>query len=91
MLFNNPPGAWNNDNDYPIRMILSSYYFVNDIISIPDGLSDCSLCKETYQNCKGREKIQAYQENAQAYSGRGYTYVHRDYQIIQAMRRWMHI
>ena len=91
MLFNNPPGAWNNDNDYPIRMVLSSYYFENNIMSIPDGLSDCKLCKETCQYCKGREKIQAYQENAQPYSGKGYTYVHRDNQIIQAMRRWMHI
>ena len=32
-LFSNPNGAKNNDNDYPIRMILSSYYFENDIYS----------------------------------------------------------
>lgn len=91
MLFNNPPGADNNDNDYPIRMVLSSYYFENDIMSIPDGKSVCSLCKATCNGCRGREKIQAYQENAQAYSGKGYTYVHRDNEIIQAMRKWMHL
>ena len=92
MLFNNPPGVGNNDDDYPIRMVLSSYYFENDIMSIPDGYSDCSMyCKETCSGCKGRAKIQAYQENAQAYSGSGYTYVHRDNEIIQAMRKWMHL
>lgn len=42
MLFNSPPGADNNDNDYTIRMILSSYYLENGLMSIPDGKSDCS-------------------------------------------------
>lgn len=61
------------------------------MISIPDGQSDCSQCKITCNGCKGRAKIQAYQENAQPYSGTGYTYVHRDPAIIAAMRAWRHL
>lgn len=91
MLFNSPPGADINDNDYQIRMILSSYYFENGLMSIPDGKSDCSKCQATCNGCKGRNKIQDYQENAQPYSGSGYTYVYRDQQIINVMRNWMHI
>lgn len=50
-LFENPNGAPNNDNDYLIRMILSSYYFENGMKSIPDGQSDFKLCKTTCNNC----------------------------------------
>jgi alpha-amylase len=91
-LFTNPNGASDNDNDYPIRMVLSSYYFPSSgVMSPPDGLSDCSLCKFTCDNCQSREYVAAYQENAKAYEGSDYTRVHRDEQIIAAMRSWMHI
>ena len=90
-LFENPEGATDNDNDYPIRMVLSSYYFENGVKAIPDGQSDCKLCKTTCETCKSRSYIKAYDPNGKAYSGSGYTRVHRDPTIIAAMRKWMHI
>lgn len=90
-LFTNPNGANNKNYDYPIRMILSSYYFENGGKSIPDGKSDCSLFTTTCNGCKSRKYIKAYDPNGQAYSGYGDTRVHRDQQIIYAMRNWMHI
>ncbi|KAK8899441.1 alpha-amylase [Tritrichomonas musculus] len=90
-LFTNPNGAQNNNDDYPIRMVLSSYYFENGVKAIPDGKSDCSLCKTTCNGCRSRSYVKAYDPNGQAYSGSGYTRVHRDQQIINAMRSWMHI
>lgn len=90
-LFTNPYDVSDNDNDYPIRMILSSYYFQNGVKSIPDGKSDCSLCKVTCDGCKSRSKATAYLPDKKAYEGQDYTRVHRDEQIIAAMRKWMHI
>ncbi|OHS98907.1 Alpha amylase, catalytic domain containing protein [Tritrichomonas foetus] len=90
-LFSSPNSVDDNDNNYPIRFVLSSYYFQDDCMSIPDGLSDCSLCTKDCNSCKSRSFTPAYVENAQAYSGSGYTYVHRDQQIINAMRSWMHL
>ena len=90
-LFTDPKGAINNDDDYPIRMVLSSYYFVNGVKAIPDGLSDCKLCKTTCETCKTREYVKAYEPDGKAYSGVGYTRVHRDKTVINAMRQWMHL
>lgn len=91
-LFTNPNGANNNNDDYPIRMILSSYYFVDNIMAIPDGKSDCSKCTHSScKSCRTRTYVKAYDPNGQAYSGSGYTRVHRDQAIINAMRGWMHI
>lgn len=89
-LFEDPKGAQDNDKDYPIRMVLSSYYFTSDgATSIPDGKSDCAQCLITCDYCKSRSYAKAYVENAQAYAGSDYTRVHRDAQIIAAMRKWM--
>lgn len=94
-LFSNPYGDnINNDVDYPIRLVLSSYYFVNNVMSIPDGKSDCKKCKQTCESCRTREYVKAYQEDAKSYPGEasgGYTYVHRDAEIINAMQKWMKI
>ena len=93
-LFTNPyPGyGVDNDNDYPIRMVLSSYYFLNGVMSPPDGWSDCSLCKVSCDTCTlSRGYVDAYSESAEAYAGTDYTRVHRDATIIQAMHEWMHI
>lgn len=97
-LFEDPYGAVDNDNDYPIRMILSSYYFTKRttdprfIQVVPDNYSDCSLyCKVECSSCLGREYIPAYVEDAVAYKGTAYTHVHRDEEIIKAMKKWMHI
>ncbi|EAY23285.1 Alpha amylase, catalytic domain containing protein [Trichomonas vaginalis G3] len=91
MLFNNPPGANNNKNDYPIRLILSSYYRnSNGAMGIPDGMSTCDKCTVTCGGCRDRPYIKAYNPSAQSYpGGTGYTYVHRDSQIIGAMQNWM--
>ena len=94
-LFENPVNGCDNDNDYPIRFVLSSYYFTKvngrTVSSIPDGWSDCDLCKLTCDYCRTRKYAPAYVEDAVAYEGTDYTRVHRDAAIINAMRSWMHL
>lgn len=92
MLFQNPPGADDNDSDYPIRMVLSSYYWYNGSEGIPDGKSDCNLCTDTCQGCESVPFMAAYDKTSTGYDGpQGYTRVHRDAAIIAAMRTWMHV
>lgn len=90
-LFESPNGVSNNGEDWPIRFILSSYYYTKgNNKGIPDGLSDCSLCEVTCESC--RESVPykpAYEPGACAYKGDGYTRVHRDIRIINAMRKWI--
>lgn len=88
-LFENPNGVGNNDDDWPIRFVLSSYYHTYGHDGIPDGLSDCSLCTVTCQGCKSVPFMPAYDSNSCGYSGDGYTRVHRDVKIINAMRKWV--
>jgi alpha-amylase len=38
-LFQNPRGVVDNDNDWPIRFILSSFYHTYGYLGIPDGKS----------------------------------------------------
>lgn len=96
-LFDNPRGVRDNDNEWPIRMVLSSYYFHGKgISSIPDGLSDCKHCRISCETCQSVPYKPAYVPNAKAYDGStgnmsGYTLVHRDKSIIEAMQRWMKI
>ena len=54
-LFSAPRGSSDNKNDYPIRMVLSSYYFnaTGSSYGIPDGKSDCSICREQCSTCQG--------------------------------------
>lgn len=54
-LFSSPNGVGDNDNDWPIRFVLSSYYGDKNgggVDAIPDGFSDCSLCTVTCASCK---------------------------------------
>ena len=88
-LFRNPNGVGNNGDDWPIRFILSSYYHTEGTNGIPDGLSDCKLCKVTCESCKSMGYKPAYVEGACAYKGDSYTRVHRDIAIINAMRSWI--
>ncbi len=90
-LFSNPNGATNNDDDFPIRLVLSSFYWYNGSVGIPDGLSDCSLCTTTCAGCQSVPKMQAFLDSSTGYNSPGYTRVHRDAAIIAAMRQWMHI
>jgi alpha-amylase len=86
-LFSNPNGVSNNDNDWPIRFILSSYYHTYGPNGIPDGLSTCDICEVTCNSCKESVPyMPAYVANECAYKGKGYTRVHRDVKIINAMR-----
>jgi len=96
-LFSNPPGSSDNDNDYPIRMVLSSYWF--DIgasaYGIPDGWSDCSLCQTNCDTCSSSMGYSpAHVAGAPGYTPKAvgqYTRVHRDTAIINAMRAWVHL
>ncbi|RPA85447.1 glycoside hydrolase [Ascobolus immersus RN42] len=82
------------DADWHIKMILSSYmYAANGGNGFPDGLSDCSLYTGSINKagCLGVPKDVAFQEKACAYNltpGQ-YTRVHRDVEIINAMRSWV--
>merc|ERR1712100_197030 len=93
-LFTNPPGSTNNDNDYPIRNLLSSFYWGEDTNQgMPDGLSDCKLCTVNCAGCKSMPYSKAYDPNSKGYDkGAGkYTRTHRDQAIVNAMRKWMHL
>jgi alpha-amylase len=83
------------DNDWHIKLILSSYMFAsNGGSGFPDGLSDCSAhYTGNYKpsGCKGIGKDTAYVAGACAYTmkpGR-YTRTHRDVSVINAMRKWV--
>ena len=88
-LFKDPKSVDDNKVNYPIRLILSSYYFTNTVQGIPDGLSDCEKCTTTCQYCKTMPKAKAFVEDAQSYGTQDYTRVHRDSEIIKAMSEWM--
>uniref|UniRef100_A0A6B2L9E4 Uncharacterized protein n=1 Tax=Arcella intermedia TaxID=1963864 RepID=A0A6B2L9E4_9EUKA len=94
-LFTNPNGAGSNDNDYPIRTLLSSYYFPqNEARGIPDGWSDCSLCTTTCSGCQTVTFQKAFDPNSCGYDSpqiNQYTRTHRDKSIIMAMRQWVHL
>lgn len=92
-LFSSPNGIGDNDNDAPIRMVLSSFRFPSDTaLGIPDGLSDCSLCTITCDGCQSVPKAAAYKEDSCGYDTDGpYTRPHRDASIVAAMRKWMHL
>ena len=77
-------------------MILSSFYTTYNGVKkegLPDGLSDCTRsCKDgDCDKCKeySLAEFPGYIEDGQAYSGNGFTRVHRDEDIILAMQIWM--
>ncbi|CAF1243539.1 unnamed protein product [Rotaria sordida] len=89
-LFTNPNGVTDNNNDWPIRFILSSYYHTYGDLGIPDGKSSCNLCTVMCETCrKSVPYIKAHEPMACAYVGNGYTRTHRDIFVINAMRAWM--
>ena len=82
------------DADWHIKLILSSYMFMrHGGNGFPDGHSDCRLYTGSLdpRQCLGVPKDQAYVERACGYTMKegGYTRVHRDLTIINAMRRWV--
>jgi len=88
-LFSSPNGATDNNNDYPIRLVLSSYYWQGSSQGVPDGLSDCSKCGLHCENCHSTLKTQAYNSTSSGYDSGVFTRAHRDKQVINAMRSWM--
>ncbi|CAF1049176.1 unnamed protein product [Rotaria sp. Silwood1] len=89
-LFTNPNGVTDNDNDWPIRFLLSSYYHTYGDLGIPDGKSSCDLCTVMCETCrKSVPYIKAHEPMACSYVGNGYTRTHRDIPVINAMRAWM--
>ena len=89
------------DADWKIKLMLSSYSFMNNGASgFPDGKSDCNNCKG--QHCKdyctkSMPYQKAYDPKSRGYDSGDkmnwkegtYTRVHRDQDTINAMRRWM--
>jgi alpha-amylase len=100
-LFTAPPGSSDNMNDYPIRLLLSSYYPLNGgpgngsyptSYGPPDGLSSCALCTTECSTCQTDfPYAKAYVANATSYAGPYYTRTHRDLGIVNAMRSWMNL
>jgi len=87
------------DADWQIRLVLSSYTFMNNgAMGIPDGKSDCTACIGAQCNScsKSMKYSKAFVADACGYTcvvnGQWqegvYTRVHRDYSIINAMRAW---
>ena len=87
------------DGNWQIKLVLSSYSFMNNgAMGIPDGKSDCKACVGSYCNScsKSMAYAPAYKADSCGYDcgANGgwvegvYTQVHRDYDIIQAMRNW---
>jgi hypothetical protein len=58
-LFDDPYLVNANDNDFPIRMVLSSYCFPGDSTGIPDGKSDYRQGPLDCSECKSRAKAVA--------------------------------
>jgi len=90
-LFLDPYGASSNSNDYPIRLVLSSYYFTGSSAGAPDGLSDCSRCTVNCAGCRTTPYAAAYSAGSCGYDKAAYTRPHRDLQIVNAMRNWMRL
>eukprot|EP00735_Rhodelphis_limneticus_P007982 TRINITY_DN2070_c0_g1::TRINITY_DN2070_c0_g1_i1::g.21848::m.21848 TRINITY_DN2070_c0_g1::TRINITY_DN2070_c0_g1_i1::g.21848 ORF type:complete len:851 (+),score=246.46,sp/P00690/AMYP_PIG/31.71/8e-38,Alpha-amylase/PF00128.19/1.1e-15,EGF_2/PF07974.8/6.2e-05,EGF_2/PF07974.8/2,EGF_2/PF07974.8/1.5e+04,EGF_2/PF07974.8/1.5e+04,DSL/PF01414.14/6.9e+02,DSL/PF01414.14/0.21,DSL/PF01414.14/1.9e+03 TRINITY_DN2070_c0_g1_i1:67-2553(+) len=99
-LFDSPYGASDNKNDYPIRMVLSSFYYGQstpgtalEADGIPDGLSTCAVCSgsDFCKTCEDVPYVPAYKAESAGYDSGFYSYtrVHRDAQIVAAMRKWM--
>jgi alpha-amylase len=90
-LFESPNGAYDNDNDFPIRVVMSSFYWPgNGVQGVPDGLSDCAKCTTNCQGCTSVAAVAAHDAASKGYD-KDYTRVHRDASIIAAMRKWMHM
>jgi alpha-amylase len=87
-LFRDPYWVRDNWNDWPVRVVMSSFWFTYGEFGVPDGRSVCNV--KTDKKCRQSvPRLSAYEANACAYEGRGYTRVHRDIGIINAMRSWI--
>lgn len=91
-LFQSPKGVVDNQNDWPIRFILSSFYHTYGNLGVPDGKSNCSLCTVSCNTCtESWPYKKAHDPNACSYAGTDYTRTHRDVAVINAMRAWINL
>lgn len=85
------------DNDWHLRVVLSSYTFPSTSSGdwgFPDGKSDCSrYTGEAGVTCYSVPYSPAYQEvcgySVEGFVGAKYTRTHRDRRVILAMRSWI--
>ena len=88
------------DANWKIKLVLSSYSFINNAYGYPDGKSDCSRCtgEQCKNNCRRSVPYQkAYNPSSTGYDAGSsnnwkentYTRTHRDAEVVNAMRRWM--
>lgn len=88
------------DGNWKIKTLLSSYTFMdNGAQGIPDGKSDCDKCVgDQCNSCtKSMKYSKAFDDSSCGYDCEKdgqwqegvYTRVHRDQDIINAMRQWM--
>lgn len=89
-LFEDPNGASDNQVDYPIRLVLSSYWWQGNSYGVPDGKSDCTECTTNCDGCQTTEAWTAFNASSCGYDDQ-YTRPHRDVDIINAMRGWMNL
>ena len=87
-LFDSPNGVEDNSNDYPIRLVLSSYYWEGDSAGVPDGYSNCDYCISECDSCKNMNTTSAYKADSCGYDT-DYTRTHRNIDIVNSMRGWM--
>lgn len=98
-LFNNEDLRINGIN---LRLVLSSYTFKGEAKGFPDGKSDKSKCssEECKLKCtKSMPYSKAHDSNSKGYDCESegkfiegvYTRVHRDYEIVSAMRKWLNL
>jgi len=92
---------YRTDANWKIKLVLSSYSFMdNGGAGFPDGKSDCSRCtgEQCKNNCHKSVPYQkAYNPSSTGYDAGSswnwkqgtYTRVHRDREIVNAMRSWM--
>ena len=92
----------NNNINWKIKIIFSSYSLINGACGFPDGKSDCSKCNtvECVKFCKKTVPIsKAYDPLSRGYDAGNinnwkegtYTRIHRDITIINSMREWMEL
>ena len=90
------------DFNWKIKLVLSSYSFINDAYGYPDGKSDCTRCtgEQCKNNCRKSVPYQkAYNpasigydtESFENWKENEYTRTHRDIEVINSMRIWMEL
>ena len=88
------------DANWKIKLVLSSYSFINNAYGFPDGKSDCQKCtgEQCKKDCNRSVPYQkAHDPNSRGYDAGSsgnwkentYTRTHRDIEVVNAMRKWM--